>query len=245
MVETVNIWEHSDKIKRVLVVAAHPDDIDFGAAGTVGTLIDAGVEVSYCIVTDGDAGGSDESVSRLEMASLRREEQRNAAECLGVFDIEFLGYPDGRVTASLELRRDISRAIRQSCPQLVIAPSPERVWERIFVSHPDHLAVGEATVCAIYPDARNPFAHPELLSEGIKPHVVEKLWLMADPNPNLSVDVTEHFEAKIAALGCHQSQIADIKPIAQRLSEAGRASALNSGLPDGAIAELFRAIPTA
>lgn len=243
--DTVNLWEYSDKIKRVLVVAAHPDDIDFGAAGTVATLIESGVEVAYCIVTDGDAGGSDESVPRVEMALLRREEQRNAAACLGVFNISYLGYPDGRVIASLELRRDISRVIRQSCPQLVIAPSPERVWERIFVSHPDHLAVGEATVCAIYPDARNPFAHPELLSEGIRPHVVEKLWLMADPNPNLSVDVTKHFEAKIAALECHQSQIADITAIAQRLSEAGRVAALNSGLPDGSIAELFRAISTA
>src|ERR1700694_328168 len=154
-----------DEIGRVLVVVAHPDDCDFGNAGTTAKWTDAGVTVTYCIVTDGDAGGSDRSITREEMARIRRIEQTAAPAEVGVSDLTFLGYPDGRLTPTIELRRDISRVIRQQQPQRVITQSPVRNFARIFASHPDHLAAGEATLCAVYPDARNPFAHRELLVE--------------------------------------------------------------------------------
>src|SRR6204780_4729497 len=150
------------EIARVLSITAHPDDVDFGAAGTVARWTDAGIEVVYCVVTNGDAGGFDENFPRAEMAPLRRAEQVAAAKCVGVQDVRFLGYPDGRVEATLELRKDLARVIRQVRPDRVVSQSPERNYVRPGVSHPDHRAVGSATLDAVYPDARNPFAFPEL-----------------------------------------------------------------------------------
>src|SRR5476649_2114968 len=140
-------------VERILVVTAHPDDVDFGVAGSVATWVKSGIEVVYCIVTDGDAGGSDRSISRPRMAAVRRDEQRAAAAEVGVTDVTFLGYPDGRLVPSIELRRDISRQIRIHRPQRLVCQSPDRLWDRLGASHPDHLAAGEAAVSAAYPDA--------------------------------------------------------------------------------------------
>jgi LmbE family N-acetylglucosaminyl deacetylase len=228
------------------VVCAHPDDVDFGAAGTVATWVAAGTTVSYCIITDGEAGGNDRRVERDAMAATRRDEQRAAAEQVGVEEIVFLGYPDGRVLPSIELRRDITREIRRCRPQRVLTQSPERVWDRIFVSHPDHLAVGESTVAAIYPDARNPFAHPELLAdEGLEPHLVEQLWLMAAPAPNQVVDVTGVFDRKLAALRCHRSQVGEGAELDTRLRGWLGDNARQAGLDAGCLAESFRVVHTA
>jgi LmbE family N-acetylglucosaminyl deacetylase len=223
------------------VVTAHPDDVDFGTAGTVAAFTSAGLEVTYCIVTNGDAGGSDRTMSRPDMATLRQREQRAAAAEVGVTDVRFLGFPDGQVESSLALRRDISRVIRQVKPERVLAPSPERRWDFIFASHPDHLAAGEAAVCAVYPDARNPFAHPELLNEeGLEPWTVHELWITGGTDANVAVETTSTIERKIAALLCHKSQIDDPVGVATRVTEGGRASGALAGLPDGATAELFR-----
>ena len=127
---------------RVLVVTAHPDDVDFGAAGTIARWTDAVCEVTYCLVTDGEAGGSDDSLPRAEMAEIRRREQRAAAKIVGVDSLVFLGHPDGRVESTLALRRDLARVIRRVRPTRVLAPSPERNYRRIQASHPDHLATG-------------------------------------------------------------------------------------------------------
>lgn len=226
------------------MVAAHPDDVDFGAAGTVATFTDAGIEVAYCIVTDGDAGGDDRSVSRAQMGALRRDEQRAAAAEVGVHDVTFLGHPDGRLVPSLELRRDIARVIRRFRPHRVLAPSPERWWDRIYASHPDHLAAGEAAVCAVYPDARNPFAHPELVEEGLEPHTVAEVWLMASPTATVVVDTSAAIDRKIAALRCHRSQVGDGEQVAARVREWGMATAAEAGLPEGAAAEAFRLVST-
>ena len=229
-------------VERILVVTAHPDDVDFGAAGSVATWVKAGIEVSYLIVTDGDAGGSDRTVSRRDMATLRRQEQRAAAAEVGVGEVTFLGYPDGRLVPSLELRRDISREIRLRKPQRVVCQSPERMWDRIGASHPDHLAAGEAAVCAVYPDARNPFAHPELLEEGLEPHTVGEIWLMAAPGANRVVDVTDTFDRKVAALLCHRSQVGDGAGIEARVGQWLSAGAAAAGLPEGRLAESFRVV---
>jgi len=226
----------------VLVVTAHPDDVDFGAAGSVAAWVKAGTEVAYCIVTDGDAGGSDRAISRQDMAKLRREEQRAAASEVGVATVTFLGYPDGRLTSSIELRRDVTRAVRQFRPDRLVAQSPERVWDRIGASHPDHLAAGEAAICAAYPDARNPFAHPELLKEGLEPHSVKELWLMASPHANRAVDVTTTFDRKIAALRHHKSQVGQEGGLEQRLRGWLSANARAAGLEDGCLAELFQVV---
>ncbi|MGD0811469.1 MAG: PIG-L deacetylase family protein [Acidimicrobiales bacterium] len=226
----------------MLVVTAHPDDVDFGAAGSVAGWVKAGIDVAYCIVTDGDAGGSDRSISRQDMAKLRQEEQRAAASEVGVTAVTFLGYPDGRLSASIELRRDVSRVVRQFRPDRLVCQSPDRYWDRIGASHPDHLAAGEAATCVAYPDARNPFAHPELLEEGLEPHAVKELWLMASPHSNRVVDVTTTFDRKIAALRHHKSQVGDEGDLEERLRGWLSANARAAGLEDGSLAELFQVV---
>jgi LmbE family N-acetylglucosaminyl deacetylase len=229
----------------VLVVGAHPDDIDFGASGTVATWTDAGTRVVYCIVTDGDAGGFDPTVPRSAIVGIRRSEQEAAAKAVGVEEVEFLGYPDGRLLVSLDLRRDLARVIRRVRPVRVVSQSPERHWQRIQASHPDHLAAGEATLCAVYPDARNPFAFPELLEEGFEPHVASEVWLMASPRADHIVDITDTFDRKIAGLLCHASQIQDPDALEERVRTWMGATAREGGLPPGHVAETFQIVRTA
>ena len=229
----------------MLVVTAHPDDVDFGSAGTVAAFTSAGLEVTYCIVTNGDAGGSDRSMSRADMAVLRQDEQRAAAAVVGVSDVRFLGYPDGMVQATIELRRDISRVIRQVRPERVVTQSPERNLEFIYASHPDHLAAGEAAVDAVYPDARNPFAHPELLNvERLEPWTVPELWIMGPggDHTGVAVDTTATVDRKVAALMCHKSQMPDPDGVEQRVRDWARGNADLAGLGEGRFAELFRVI---
>jgi LmbE family N-acetylglucosaminyl deacetylase len=231
-----------DGVERVLVVVAHPDDIDFGTAGSVATWTDRGIEVTYCLVTSGDAGGDDRSQPRADMAAQREAEQTNAAKHVGVSDLRFLRHPDGRVEYTLELRRDLSRVIRQVRPQRVISMSPERNFERVYASHPDHLATGQATMAAVYPDSRNPFAHPELLEEGLEPWTVPQLWIQLRGESNVYVDTTDVFDRKLAALLSHESQIADPEWADTLLRDWGAMNAKHAGLPDGRLAELFYAI---
>ena len=234
----------SDGVERILVVTAHPDDVDFGAAGSVAVWTHAGVEVAYCIATDGDAGGSDRSVSRTEMAVVRREEQREAARVVGVSDVTFLGFPDGRLTPDLDLRQAIAGVIRRFRPDRVVAQSPERNWSRIYASHPDHLAAGEAAICAVYPDARNPFAFPALLEEGLEPHSVPELWVMTTERADRVVDATEFFDLKLAALRSHRSQVGDGEHLGELLRTWMSGTALAAGLPEGRLAEAFHVVDT-
>ena len=240
----LNIWQPGDGCSKVLVVPAHPDDVDFGAAGTIKTLTSAGVEVVYCMVTSGDAGSPDPNDKPEDLAKLRQMEQRAAAAVVGVTDVRFLGYPDGAVTPSMELRRDISRVIRQVQPDRIICQSPERNYDRIYASHPDHLAAGEATICAVYPDARNHHAHRELMSEGLAPHTVREIWLMAT-EPTLVVDTTDAFPSKVAALKCHASQVGEGAHLEGLLRPWGEGVAKLAGLPEGHLAEGFRVVNTA
>jgi len=230
-------------VARVLVITAHPDDVDFGSAGTIAQWTDAGVSVSYCIVTNGDAGGSDREISRTEMAAIRQAEQTAAAKQVGVHDLYFLGYPDGQVEPSLALRRDIARMIRLLRPERVVCPSPERNYARMGTSHPDHRAVGSASLDAVYPDARNPFAFPELLTdERLEPWAVPEVWISGSPTPTQYVDITDTFGRKIAALRCHVSQIRDPDALEQVLRGALTRTAALGGLPDGRLAESFQVL---
>jgi LmbE family N-acetylglucosaminyl deacetylase len=231
-----------DQIERLLVVMAHPDDVDFGSAGTMAWLVEHGVHVTYCLVTDGDAGGSDRTVPRDEMAAIRRREQTAAALTLGVKDLVFLGHADGQVENTIALRRDISRVIREVRPQVVICQSPDRNLDRIFASHPDHLAAGEAAMCAVYPDARNPFAHPELLDAGLEPWSAREIWLSGHPQSADVVDVTEFVDRKFEALLCHASQHPDPVGMQVRVREWMRGTATALGLPDDRYAEAFRVV---
>jgi LmbE family N-acetylglucosaminyl deacetylase len=237
-----------DGVERVLAVTAHPDDIDFGAAGTIASFVRAGIDVTYCVCTDGDAGGFDDDVPRSEIPRIRREEQTAAAKAIGVDDVRFLGYKDGELYVTHELRYDICRVIRQVRPQRMLIQSPDRNWERISSAHPDHLAAGEAAIFAIYPDARNPYAHPTLRTEeGLEAWTVHQVWVMAAPfeHQNHWVDITDTFDDKVRALRAHESQTGHWAELEQRLGGWGEETARRGGLPAGRRAEAFRvtAIP--
>jgi LmbE family N-acetylglucosaminyl deacetylase len=231
------------EIERVLVITAHPDDVDFGWAGSVAVMSDMGIAVTYCIVTDGDAGGAETGIPRAEMAALRRDEQRAAAKVVGVDDVRFLGYPDGRVEPTLALRRDLARVIRQVRPNRVMTQSPERVFERIYASHPDHLAVGEAALCAVYPDARNRWAHPELEAEGLEPWTADEVWL-GPVTATHYIEITNAIDRKVEALLSHKSQLPDPDATRTMVREWAAANAKAAGLADGRYAEAVRVVGT-
>lgn len=233
-----------NEIKRVLVVTAHPDDCDFGAGGTIAQWVEKGIEVAYCICTNGDQGGEESGLTMEEMPAVRQREQREAGKALGVSDITFLNYRDGWLTPTIELRRDIVKVIRDKKPDRMLIQSPERNWDRIGASHPDHLAAGEAAIQAVYPDARNPFAFTELKAEGYEPWRVKEVWVMAHNTPDHFVDITDTFSKKIAALHAHVSQTAHNEKMPEMVREWGAMNAQLCGLAEGRLAERFRIVNT-
>ena len=246
---------------RVLVVVAHPDDIDFGVAGTVAELTKAGSHVAYCLVTSGEAGEDDMTVTADELRDMREAEQTAAAAKVGVDTLHFLRHPDGMVEANFDLRRDISRIIRIEKPDVVITQSPERNYDSVYGSHPDHIETAEATLRAVYPDARNPRAFTkELLDEGFEPHTVNHVWV-GQVDQNLFVDITDSFDVKLEALRSHQSQVAkrdaefDLSKLmgewGERLAKAGAKKGIDHfdnaepGHVDNRLAEAYRVLDTA
>lgn len=197
------------RIERVLVIGAHPDDPEFGFGGSVAKLADDGAEVYYCVCTDGSQGGEDPAVPDEELTAIRYKEQRAAAEVLGVRDVVFLGFRDGYLAPNLELRKALTREIRRFRPDLVMTHAPLIATSiPIGASHPDHLAVGQAALAAIYPDARNPRAYPELLTQGFQAHRVKEVWLPGFESADHYVDVSAYMDRKIQAIMCHASQFA-------------------------------------
>lgn len=197
-----------DEIERGLVVFAHPDDAEFGSAGTVARMTSEGKRVFYVVATDGSKGSSDPGMTRERLIALRRQEQCEAARILGVQDVAFLDFEDGMLEATLELRRAITAEIRRYKPDIVICQSPSReLSNTVFVHHPDHLATGEATLAAIYPCARDRLTFPELLEQGLKPHVVREVWISGTGAPDHYVDITQSIDAKVRALRAHDSQV--------------------------------------
>jgi len=233
------------EIERVLVVTAHPDDCDFGAAGTIAKWSAAGIKVSYCIATNGDQGGEDPNVPRDEMPKIRQREQRDAGKAVGVEDITFLNYRDGWLVPTIELRKDIVRQIRITRPQRMLIQSPDRNWDRLFASHPDHMAAGEAAIQAVYPDSRNPFAFEDLLKdEGLEPWRVREVWVMSSQSPDHFVDITDVFDKKMQALHAHVSQTAHNPDLEKMVREWGEKNAAANNLAEGKIAEVFRIVNT-
>jgi LmbE family N-acetylglucosaminyl deacetylase len=235
---------NDDEIKRVLVVMAHPDDCDFGAGGTIAQWCAKGIQVSYCIITNGDQGGEESGIPLEEMAQVRQKEQRDAGAALGVSDITYLNYRDGWLMPSIELRKEIVKAIRIAKPDRMVVQSPERNWERIFASHPDHLAAGETAIQAVYPDARNPYAFTDLKEAGFEPWRVREVWMTGSPTPNHFVDITDTFSKKMAALHAHVSQTAHNKELEKMVREWGERNAQAQGLDAGRVVEVFKVINT-
>lgn len=231
-------------IERVLVVSAHPDDHDFGAAGSIVGWVAAGITVSIMVLTDGQAGGFDEGIDRAEIPAIRRREQRAAAAVLGVSDVRFAGYVDGELEPTPDVVRDIVRVIRQVRPDRVVIQSSERLFHLLIASHPDHLAAGEASLRALYPHSGNPFSYPELLErEQLAAWTAKEVWIAAHPESNHVVDVTDHAETKLAALRQHASQHVDVEQMMERVRGWMTSTASAGGLPDGRYAEAFAVFP--
>ncbi len=200
----------SDKLptpERVLVVAAHPDDIEFGAAGTVARWIGEGARARYLLITRGDKGSDDPTTDPQQLAATREAEQRAAAAELGVEGVDFLDEPDGQVQVTLRLRERITYAIRAFRPEIVMGHDPTVLFvNNEWVNHPDHRAVGEATVDAVFPTARDPLNFPEHMAAGLEPWKVAEIYLWSTNEANQIVDITDTLERKIAALEHHASQ---------------------------------------
>ncbi len=200
---------------RILVIVAHQDDIEFGAAGSVARWTDAGATVTYCIVTDGAAGSNEPDVDLAALVERRKQEQIDAAKIVGVTDVRFLGYPDGVLEPTLALRRDLTRIVRELRPDRVVIMDPTAVLlvddgdNGSYINHPDHRASAEAALYAVFPSAESRPIFPELLAEGFEPHHVNELFLMLTEKPNLAVDVTAVHDRKIQSLLTHRSQVGE------------------------------------
>lgn len=197
-------------MKRALAVFAHPDDAEFGFAGTAAKLSADGKNVVYVVVTDGSKGSSDPSVLPEQLTATRQAEQRDAAAILGLEDVCFLNFPDGMLQPGLDVRKSITAAIRRYKPDLVIAQSPTRdLSSSTFVQHPDHLATGEATFAAVYPCCRDRLTFPELLRDGLEPHVVRELWVSGTTQADHFIDIADAIDTKVRALLAHKSQVGE------------------------------------
>lgn len=222
--------------KIAMTIVAHPDDAEFGCAGAVAGWVREGWEVYFVICTDASGGGADDATdvgpaARKKITDIRKAEQHEAAQILGVKDVIFLDWPDGVLQPSIDLRRDLVRVMRRYKPTRVLCQSPERSWKPAYPIgryHPDHLAAAAATIAALYPACQNAWDFPELLTEGLLPHKVRELYVMGAPEINYAVDITATFDTKLAALAAHDSQLgtrmAELEPrLREWAAEAGKA----------------------
>jgi len=208
---------------RVMVVTGHSDDPEFLAGGTVANLVKEGREVTYVIVTNGNKGSGDRTITSQRLAPIREEEQRRAARVLGVERVEFLGYEDGEVEDTRNLRRDVTRQIRRWRPDLIITQSPNHTYSNFPGWHRDHRITGGVVLDCVYPLARDHLSFPELLPE-YAPHQVREVYLIQWEQPSLAVDITDTMEVKLKAIACHASQLGEFSVVEARMR--ARAAAL-------------------
>ena len=192
----------------MMVVTPHPDDAEFGVAGTVVRWTRQGKKIVYVVCTNGDKGTSDINMKPTRLAEIREQEQLAAADLLGVSEVVFLRHPDQGLEDTPEFRKELVRLIRRYRPDVVVTASPYRR----YYWHRDHRITGQVTLDAVFPFARDLFSYPDLLEEGLQPHKVKEVWLWAEDDANFRSDITDTFDIKLAALGCHKSQIGNEIP---------------------------------
>jgi len=220
--------------QKILAIGAHPDDIDFGASGAIAAWVKDGAHVEYLVVTDGSKGSPDLSMTSQQLIQTRQDEQRDAAQTLGVADVHFLAYEDGALEVTQALKKDIVRVIRQVRPDTVITLDPTMVYSSQLgiVNHPDHRATGQATLDALYPLARDHLSFPDLLTEEkLEPHKVAHVLLIHFGKHDCLVDISGTLDLKLAALKQHASQIPDtdktnefVKSMAAHLGKTAKVS---------------------
>ncbi len=227
--------EEQEGPKRALVVAAHPDDSEFGAAGTAHLWTKEGWEFYYLICTDGSKGSEDPNMTAEKLVPMRREEQRAAAKVIGVKEVFFLDNVDGELQYTPEFLRDVVRYIRRLKPHAVFSHDPNQIVRNMFINHPDHRAAGTVTLDAVYPIARNRPSFPELIGEGLEPFSVKEVYLWTASDVNFEVDISDVLETKFEALRQHKSQIEDFEEMSTRVRNFWKE-------PDGRFLERFRRI---
>ncbi len=208
---------------QVMIVTPHPDDAEFGAAGTVARWVREGKSVVYVVCTSGDKGTSDPSMKPDELARIREKEQMAVAKLLGVREVIFLRHPDQSLEDTPGFRKEIVRLIRLYKPETIVTSDPYRRYSW----HRDHRIAGQVTLDAIFPYARDHLAYPDLLEEGLQPHKVREVLLWGTEDPNYRSDITDTFDIKIAALRCHKSQVGFDLPfdLEKRLRERAKTMA--------------------
>lgn len=234
--EFVENWQST---KDILVILAHPDDPEFFLGGTIARWIKAGHRLRYVLLTKGNKGAKDPALTAEEIALIRMDEQHAAANFLGVTSIDFLNYEDGYLIPDLEMRKTIVRFIRKYRPQVLVTCDPGNLFpSQQYINHPDHRNAGQVVIDAVFPAAGNRFFFPDLLAEGYEPHEVEEVWMSLTNNPDVKLDVTEHWDTKLQALKLHASQIGDPRAFEKRMLER-----LNNGKDENfKVEEQFRRI---
>ncbi len=203
--------------ERVLVIMAHPDDPEFSCGGTIARWVREGKYVGYVLITSGDKGSDDPTMTRERLIEIREAEQRAAAGVLGVHEVHFLRYPDGELYPTMELRRDIVYHIRRFRPDIVVCQDPTAYYfGDFYINHPDHRAAGEAVLAAVFPLARDHLNFPEHLKEGLEPHKVRDVYITTTPNPSTWVDITEFLDIKLEAILQHKSQVKNPEALIER-----------------------------
>ncbi len=207
--------------QRVLGVFAHPDDPEFFAGATIARWANAGAHITFVVATSGDKGSDDPAMTAQELVEIREAEERTAASALGVKEVVFLRYPDGELYPTLQLRRDITRQIRLRQPDVVVTCDPTLFWRgTTSINHPDHRAIGAATLEAVFPAARDRLNFIELeRDEGLSPHKALTVYIAGPAQYTHKVDVTDFIETKIQSLHAHKSQIKDMEAMAERIRE--------------------------
>jgi LmbE family N-acetylglucosaminyl deacetylase len=205
--------------QQILVILAHPDDPEFFCGGTLTRWAQAGHEITYVLLTCGDKGRNDHNhhLPGEELCAIRHVEQRSAADVLGVKAIHFMDLPDGYLVPSLELRRDVTRLIRQFKPDVLMTCDPQNLFASYGINHPDHRAAGQVVLDAVFPAAGNELFFPELLTEGLPPHAPKEVWVSLTNQPNVTIDITGHFQTKLRAIWEHKSQLGDPAKLEERM----------------------------
>jgi LmbE family N-acetylglucosaminyl deacetylase len=221
----------TEKQKTVMVIAAHPDDPEFGAGGTVAKWVKEGRQVIYVVCTNGDKGTSDAEMTSERLAVIREQEQREAAKVLGVSEVIFLGYPDGGLEDTAEFRGKLVRLLRKHRPDVVITHDPKLR----YMGHRDHRIAGLVAMDAIFPYSRDHLFYPEHKAEGLKPHKVGEVYFTGSEDPDVFIDISETFAIKAKAIACHISQVGDhsrdMEKWVQMMAQRMAAMTKRQGLP--------------
>jgi LmbE family N-acetylglucosaminyl deacetylase len=216
----INEFEYWDAQKKILVILAHPDDPEFFLGGTIAQWSKAGHAIEYYLLTKGERGSSNLSLTADDISKIRIEEQGEAARVLGVKKVNFLDHPDGYLAPDLETRKEVVRIIRSIRPDVLVTCDPLNYFSnRRYINHPDHRAAGQVVIDAVFPAAGNPFYYPELLKEGLEPHTVEEVWMSLTGEPNITLDVSGFWQLRLDALKKHASQIGDPDEFEKRMSD--------------------------